>query len=105
LITPAYTTRNRKPQISVDLRERGEQLELHYQDNGKGIDAEQREAIFMPFYTTQRSSARSKGLGLYQTYNLLTELLHGHIDWPDDAEGFYLVVRFPLPAEHNDSGA
>ena len=94
-----------KLQISVDLRERGEHLELHYQDNGKGIDAEQREAIFMPFYTTQRSSARSKGLGLYQTYNLLTELLHGHIDWPDDAEGFYLVVRFPLPAEHNDSGA
>lgn len=92
-----------KLQISVDLRERGEQLELHYQDNGKGIDAEQREAIFMPFYTTQRSSARSKGLGLYQTYNLLTELLHGYIDWPDDAEGFYLVVRFALPQEPDET--
>lgn len=92
-------------EIDVEFRERGDYFELHYTDNGKGIDAEQREVIFMPFYTTQRTSARSKGLGLYQTYNLLTELLHGQIEWPDDAEGFYLIVRFPMPEEKPEAGA
>ena len=85
--------------IRVDFRERNGQFELHYQDNGKGIDQAQREVIFMPFYTTQRTEARSRGLGLYQTYNLLTELLHGHIEWPAEANGFYLLVRFTLPKE------
>ncbi|WP_430462335.1 7TM diverse intracellular signaling domain-containing protein [Thalassolituus sp. LLYu03] len=85
--------------IAVQFRERGEYFELHYNDNGKGINAEQRDVIFMPFYTTQRTSARSKGLGLYQTYNLLTDLLHGQIEWPDGEEGFALIVRFPLPAD------
>ena len=90
-----------KLEIGIEFRERGEHLELHYRDNGKGIDEEQRDAIFMPFYTTQRRLAESKGLGLYQTYNLLTDLLHGQIEWPADAQGFYLVVRFPLPQEES----
>ena len=72
---------------------------MHYRDNGKGIDKEQRDAIFMPFYTTRRTSARNKGLGLYQTYNLLTELMHGHIEWPEHEDGFALVVRFALPTQ------
>ena len=86
-----------KLKVTVEFRERGEHLELHYHDNGKGIDKEQRSSIFMPFYTTRRTSARNKGLGLYQTYNLLTELLHGHVEWPEPADGFSLMVRFNLP--------
>ncbi len=85
--------------IRIDFRERNNQFEMQYQDNGKGIDDEQREVIFMPFYTTQRTEARSKGLGLYQTYNLVTELLQGQIEWPRDPEGFALTVRFNLPKE------
>ncbi|MFY9180479.1 MAG: sensor histidine kinase, partial [Venatoribacter sp.] len=84
--------------VSVDFRERGDFLELHYQDNGKGVTTEQREQIFMPFFTSNRLNAQNKGLGLYQSYNLITELLQGFIDWPDEAEGFYLIVRFNLPA-------
>ncbi len=88
-----------KLKVTVEFRERGEYFEMHYRDNGKGIDKEQRDAIFMPFYTTRRTSARNKGLGLYQTYNLLTELLHGHIEWPEHEDGFALVVRFALPVQ------
>lgn len=91
--------------IDVEFRERGEFFELYYHDNGKGISAEQREVIFMPFYTTQRTSARNKGLGLYQTYNLLTDLLHGQIEWPDDDDGFCLLVRFPMPCEEKPESA
>ncbi|MDK2777373.1 MAG: sensor histidine kinase [Pseudomonadota bacterium] len=86
-------------EIQVELRERGDTLELLYRDNGKGIDDEQRDVIFMPFYTTQRKLAENKGLGLYQTYNLLTELLHGQIEWPPGDHGFALTVRFVLPPQ------
>jgi signal transduction histidine kinase len=80
--------------ISVDLRERSEFLELHFQDNGKALDKTQRENLFMPFIS---SGVQSRGLGLYQSYNLITELLQGFIEWPEESEGFYLVVRFTLP--------
>jgi|GEM_PF-567643 len=85
--------------IRVDFRERNNQFELHYQDNGKGIEEDQRDVIFMPFYTTQRTEAENKGLGLYQTYNLITELLQGQIEWPAQANGFSLLIRFILPKD------
>src|SRR5690606_14507891 len=81
-------------------------LELHYRDNGKGVDKDKRDAIFMPFFTTRRTVARHKGLGLYQTYNLLTELLHGHVEWLDTEEaGFALMVRFNLPLPERNTPA
>src|SRR5690606_25837355 len=50
-----------KLKVTVEFRERGDYLELHYRDNGKGVDKDQRDAIFMPFYTTRRTVARHKG--------------------------------------------
>ena len=71
------------------------EITMHYRDNGKGIDPEQQQSIFLPFYTTQRQSASSKGLGLYQTYNLITALMQGYIQWSEDPEGFDIVMIFP----------
>lgn len=89
---------NGELKISVELRERGEFLELHYHDNGKGVLPEDRTALFLPFQANEQG-VRSSDLGLYQTYNLLTELMQGFIDWPDEADtdGLYLIVRFNLP--------
>lgn len=81
--------------VTVDFRERTEFLELHFQDNGKALDKAQRDNLFMPFTS---SGVQSRGLGLYQSYNLITELLQGFIEWPEESEGFYLVVRFTMPA-------
>ena len=84
--------------VRVEIRERTEFIELHYRDNGIGIEPDKHELIFMPFYTSKPESAESKGLGLYQTYNLLTELMQGYIEWPENTEGFSLVVKFHLAA-------
>lgn len=84
--------------VRVEIRERTEFIELHYRDNGVGIEPEQHELIFMPFYTSKPESAENKGLGLYQTYNLLTELMQGYIEWPESSEGFSIVVKFHLVA-------
>lgn len=82
--------------ITVDFRERNDFLELHYQDNGNALDQEQRNSIFMPFLLSNTGSRRND-LGLYQSYNLITELLQGFIEWPEESEEFYLLVRFNLP--------
>lgn len=82
--------------VSVEIRERSEFIELHYYDNGVGISAEEQGLIFMPFYTSKPESADNKGLGLYQTYNLLTELMQGYIEWPETTEGFAMIVKFHL---------
>lgn len=82
--------------VTVDVRERGDFLELHYHDNGKGVPKEQRSDIFMPFFTTEHHNDARKGLGLYQTYNLLTELMQGHVEWTNE-EGFSLMIRFAIP--------
>lgn len=85
--------------ISVTLREQDDHtLTLHYHDNGIGISAEEQARVFLPFYTTQRQKARNKGLGLYQTYNLITEVMHGHIHWGNDA-GFDLWLTLPAETE------
>lgn len=88
--------------ITLELREHGEFLELHYQDNGQRMTAEQRATLFMPFFTA-KNNTQDKGLKLYQAYNLLTELMQGVVEWPDETESFHLIVRFamPLPAESN----
>lgn len=80
--------------VKVELRERSEFIELHYYDNGEGINEEEQNLIFMPFYTSNPESAENKGLGMYQTYNLLTELMQGYIEWPESTEGFAMVVKF-----------
>lgn len=82
--------------VSVEIRERSEFIELHYYDNGAGITTEEQDLIFMPFYTSKPESSENKGLGLYQTYNLLTELMQGYIEWPETTEGFSIVVKFHL---------
>ena len=81
---------------SIHLRDNNDSLVLRYRDNGSGISAEQQQQVFLPFYTTQRQQASNKGLGLYQTYNLVTELMQGCIHWPENPEGFDIELRFPL---------
>lgn len=85
--------------VMVELREHGEFLELHYSDNGRTFTDSEQANFFMPFHLTD-SGVHTRDLGLFQSYNLITELLEGVIEWPETEEGIYLLVRFnmPLPA-------
>ena len=56
-----------------------DRLKLVYQDNGKGMDAQQLENIYEPFYTTTRHQG-STGLGMHIVYNLVVQKLGGTID-------------------------
>ena len=53
-------------------------IEIVYQDDGKGMSSTDISKVFDPFYTTKRSSGGS-GLGTHIIYNLVTQKLNGTI--------------------------
>lgn len=67
-----------KGAINIEVFETGENIRLEYKDNGKGMEQEEVDKIFDPFYTTKLGMGRS-GLGMNITYNLVTAVLNGTI--------------------------
>jgi signal transduction histidine kinase len=62
-------------QVRVALGASAENLLLHFSDNGIGIDAEDLQKIFEPFYRTERTkSIKGHGIGLSLTERIV--LLH-----------------------------
>ncbi len=79
--------------ISASVNE--DNLEIIYSDNGKGLNAEQKEKIFEPFFTTKRGKGGS-GLGMNIVYNLIHGKLGGDIRVEsNEGEGVKFILHFP----------
>lgn len=65
--------------ISCQISLTNQKLEIKFSDNGQDVGLHSLENIFDPFYTTKKETEQRLGLGLYQTYNLVTQLLKGEI--------------------------
>ncbi len=81
--------------ISIEARLEGAMVMLHYADNGRGIPASSLPHIFEPFYTTKLGRGGS-GLGMYIVYNLVSNVLGGHIGIESE-EGSGTHIRIALP--------
>ncbi|MCU0754473.1 MAG: ATP-binding protein [Xanthomonadales bacterium] len=66
-------------EIRIECERYGEEWLLLYRDNGQGMDDVTRQRVFEPFFTTKRGNGGS-GLGLHVVFNLVTQLLRGHIE-------------------------
>lgn len=64
--------------ITMHASTSGQDLQLVYEDDGKGIEEQNIDRIFEPFFTTTRHKGGS-GLGLSIVFNLLTDKLNGTI--------------------------
>ena len=69
-------------------------LEIHFKDNGKGIDESIKNKIFDPFFTTKRGQGGS-GLGLNIIHNLILKKLHGTISIVDIKNGLHICFSVP----------
>ena len=80
-------------------------LEITYNDDGRGIDAETLSHHFEPFYTTMRNNGGS-GLGVYVVYNLVTQRLKGsiHVESAPD-KGVMYILQFPVRFIDQDTGS
>ena len=103
---PEYAREPRQLFIRISIAVRDHVMSLQYQDNGRGINKADQERVFLPFYTTVRSKAKKKGLGLYEVHNLVTGQMEGSFEWPKVSQGFALTLLLPEMAPATaESGA
>jgi PAS domain S-box-containing protein len=88
--------------IRIAAAANGDDVELVYTDDGRGMDDAVRRRVFDPFFTTRRREGGS-GLGMHIVYNLVTGALGGHIacaSRPGEGTTFRMTFpRNPVPAE------
>jgi signal transduction histidine kinase len=80
--------------IIIEVHQKGNDLEIIYKDNGKGMSKENLDKVFDPFFTTRRSLGGS-GLGTHIIYNLVTQKLHGTITAKSEkGKGLTFIMYF-----------
>ncbi len=62
--------KDRKKLITIDLAEHGDFIQLKIADNGKGMDSEEQERIFTPYFTTKK---KGTGLGLFIAQKIIND--------------------------------
>ena len=78
---------------------------LRVLDRGRGIDESEREAIFQPFYRSERTAKYAEGIGIgLSVCKRLIEAMGGEI-WCHPREGGGTEFGFTLPLESEDSVA
>lgn len=80
--------------IKLCIIEENHNITITYTDNGIGLTEEGAEKLFHPFYTTMRGCQGKVGLGMYITYNIVTQLLNGQIDICPSESGLCLEIQF-----------
>ncbi|WXR62917.1 ATP-binding protein [Peptostreptococcaceae bacterium AGR-M142] len=83
-------------EIQINVSEGGDYIVLEISDNGVGIDFDNKNKIFHPFFTTARGTG-SVGLGLNIVYNIVDRLFKGTITFNSDMEnGTVFTILIPL---------
>ena len=94
-LTHAFKNRN-DGIMTIKAFKQSDQFYLIYEDNGCGIEEEQKKLIFTPFYTTNKQQGGS-GLGLSIVYNLVTQKLDGKIEVESETgKGIKFTITIPL---------
>lgn len=79
-------------EISINIQCLESNVEISVKDNGPGIDCEQAEKIFEPFFT---SRVNGTGLGLAVVKSVATAH-HGQVAYLDDHQGAHFKLTLPL---------
>lgn len=81
--------------IYLTARLEGDEVLIHYADNGKGLKTNVIEHVFEPFFTTERGKGGT-GLGMYIVKTQLEEKLGGKISIDDDqSRGAAFTLTIP----------
>lgn len=83
------------PEIRLKLVNTVNHLQIHYYDNGVGISSENYNKIFIPYFTTQRSTGNA-GLGLSIVKKIISLQLDGEIQLQPSTSGVHFVMKIPL---------
>jgi len=81
--------------ITIDITAANQGVEIHYKDDGRGMDAYTLTNIFEPFFTTKRGKG-STGLGMNIVYNIVNQQLKGTITVTSE-QGVGTITTLILP--------
>ncbi len=82
--------------IEINIRQKGNFVELSVADHGPGIPEVIREKIFEPFFTTKREGG-GMGIGLATVKKFVEKELEGTISLEsEEGKGTAFTVRFPM---------
>lgn len=82
--------------IQIGAKVESGTLNLHYSDNGHGIEPDILRRLFEPFVTTKRGQGGS-GLGTHIIYNLVTQVLNGKINCDSEiGKGVRFDINAPM---------
>ena len=84
-----------EPTLKVITHNTGDAVEIRVRDNGTGIQADIRDKLFQPFFTT-KPTGEGTGLGLSITYDIVTKV-HGGSIAVDSKVGDYSEFTIRLP--------
>lgn len=90
--------------INIIVNEKHDFLDIFFKDDGVGMDTETQQKIFDPFYTTKRGSGGT-GLGMYMTYNIVTQRLGGTIEVESEINKgtqFHMSIPKSTPDDKED---
>ena len=96
LINNASDYSNNNEGVFIDFSITDSELNIHFYDKGEGVEDPDISMIFDPFFTTGRGVDRKLGLGLYQTHNIVVQLLNGTINTYND-NGLHFKISIPIP--------
>jgi Na+/proline symporter/nitrogen-specific signal transduction histidine kinase len=84
-----------QPELTIDMRQQGDVIEMDFRDNGSGIAEKHREIVFEKFSRlSDASAAGSAGLGLAISREIMRNL-GGSIAYIPDTGGTLFRVTFP----------
>jgi PAS domain S-box-containing protein len=88
--------------IAMSARALDGDVEFVFADDGVGMPPKVLHQVFDPFFTTKMGQGGS-GLGMNIVYNIVTNILGGHIDIASDpGQGTRITVRLPKMAPKRD---
>ena len=90
-----YRSPQRPCRIGVSAHLDGEEWTVVVADNGLGIPAEQREAVFAMFAQVDRAARTGHGIGLATCQRIVER--HGGRIWVEETPGGGATVRFTMP--------
>lgn len=90
---------NQKRYVLINLSEEDDKAVIRIKDNAQGVEKENIDKIFEPYFTTKHQS-QGTGIGLYMTYQITTKHLKGEIQVKnvtfDYNNTFYKGAEFTL---------
>ncbi|WP_293265014.1 ATP-binding protein [Neptunomonas sp.] len=88
--------------ITIDVSQEADRIIIDYCDNGIGIPQDWKHKVFEPFMTTKRNEGCS-GLGMHIAFNIVSQLLQGHIYCLANTHGAHFRLELPIVLEQKTS--